>query len=194
MDWTAEAIDQLRAFWAEGQSTAEIGRRMGITKNAVVGKAHRLELPARPSPIRRDDTIAASRPAASRQSAAPAAHPLVMPRPSRSEPHRADPTVAQWPAAPAALQPAAQPDPQPGPAASTANTSVRNDAGMASLPLMVVRPFPRLAGRSCCWPMGDPGTAEFRFCSGDAIAGKPYCQDHAAVAYVKPRDRREDAA
>ena len=54
MDWTAEAIDQLRAFWAEGHSTAEIGRRMGISKNAVVGKAHRLNLPARPSPIRRE--------------------------------------------------------------------------------------------------------------------------------------------
>jgi hypothetical protein len=46
MDWSAEAIEQLRALWAEGHSTAEIGRRMGISKNAVVGKAHRLHLPA----------------------------------------------------------------------------------------------------------------------------------------------------
>ena len=53
MEWTAKAIDQLRALWAEGHSTAEIGRRMGITKNAIVGKAHRLDLPARPSPIRK---------------------------------------------------------------------------------------------------------------------------------------------
>ena len=44
--------DRLRVLWAEGHSTSEIGRRMGITKNAVVGKAHRLDLPARPSPIR----------------------------------------------------------------------------------------------------------------------------------------------
>ena len=54
MEWTEETIERLRAFWAEGLSTAEIGRRMGISKNAVVGKAHRLNLPARPSPIRRD--------------------------------------------------------------------------------------------------------------------------------------------
>ena len=54
MDWTTEAIERLKALWAEGHSTAEIGRRMGISKNAVVGKAHRLTLPARPSPIRRD--------------------------------------------------------------------------------------------------------------------------------------------
>ncbi|WP_239451492.1 GcrA family cell cycle regulator, partial [Elioraea rosea] len=53
MDWTEEAIATLRQLWAEGLSTAEIGRRMGISKNAVVGKAHRLNLAARPSPIRR---------------------------------------------------------------------------------------------------------------------------------------------
>ena len=54
-DWTPERIQHLRTLWAEGHSTEEIGRRMGITKNAVVGKAHRLNLPARPSPIKRQD-------------------------------------------------------------------------------------------------------------------------------------------
>ena len=50
-DWTADAVARLRAFWQDEHSTAEIGRRMGISKNAVVGKAHRLGLPPRPSPI-----------------------------------------------------------------------------------------------------------------------------------------------
>lgn len=54
MEWSEDAITQLRALWIEGHSTAEIGRRMGVTKNAVVGKAHRLKLCARPSPIRRE--------------------------------------------------------------------------------------------------------------------------------------------
>jgi GcrA cell cycle regulator len=51
-DWADSTIAQLRKFWAEGLSTSEIGRRLKISKNAVVGKAHRLALPARPSPIR----------------------------------------------------------------------------------------------------------------------------------------------
>lgn len=51
MDWTDEAVAMLRALWAEGHSGAEIGRRMGCGKNAIVGKAHRLNLPTRPSPI-----------------------------------------------------------------------------------------------------------------------------------------------
>lgn len=154
MDWTAEAIDQLRAFWAEGHSTAEIGRRMGITKNAVVGKAHRLNLDARPSPIRRE-AEAAERPAASQPRRVP----------SSSGTAREAPGVA------------------PG------IRRLDQATGHA-----VVRAFPRVSVRNCCWPLGEPGTPDFRFCVSEALTGKPYCSDHASVAYVKSRDRREDAA
>ncbi|WP_242481884.1 GcrA family cell cycle regulator, partial [Paracraurococcus ruber] len=64
----------------------------------------------------------------------------------------------------------------------------------APSPVAVVRPFPRVSTRSCCWPIGEPGTPEFRFCSAEAMPAKPYCTEHAAVAYVRVRDRREDAA
>jgi len=161
MDWTTEAIDRLRAFWAEGHSTAEIGRRMGISKNAVVGKAHRLELPARPSPIRRDP--AAPRPvAAGRRPTLPplrAAMPITLrreePRPSAPEPRV---------------------------------------AVLAPKPVAIVRAFPRASTKSCCWPIGEPGTKGFRFCADPAMGGKPYCATHAALAYVRVKDRREDAA
>jgi GcrA cell cycle regulator len=46
----------------------------------------------------------------------------------------------------------------------------------------------------CCWPIGEPGTPDFHFCDGEALSGKPYCAAHAQVAYVKVRDRREEAA
>ncbi len=51
-DWNEQTIGRLRALWAEGHSTAEIGRRLGVSKNAIVGKVHRLQLDGRPSPIR----------------------------------------------------------------------------------------------------------------------------------------------
>src|SRR5260370_17736674 len=50
--WTQHLIDELGRLWKEGHSTAEIGRRLGLTKNAVVGKAHRLSLEPRPSPLK----------------------------------------------------------------------------------------------------------------------------------------------
>jgi GcrA cell cycle regulator len=163
MDWTAEAIERLRALWAEGHSTAEIGRRMGVSKNAVVGKAHRLNLSARPSRIRRE--------AVAERATAPAPR---LPRPIGVAPRSTlAPSASAAPSTPA---PAAPPPP-------------------VSPPSSVVRAFPRLgATRSCCWPIGEPGTADFRFCTAEALSGKPYCSQHAAVAYVKARDRREDAA
>jgi GcrA cell cycle regulator len=158
MDWTEETIARLRALWDEGHSTAEIGRRMGITKNAVVGKAHRLNLPARPSPIRRE-------------AHAPRATPRRQPTPR--------------PAQPAFRRPLPAPAPRP---VVVAPTPISASGGA------VIRPFPRLTNRDCCWPMGDPGTPNFRFCTAEPLGGKPYCAEHAAVAYVKARDRREDAA
>lgn len=54
MTWTPERIDELTQLWNSGHSASAIGKRLGVSKNAVVGKAHRLNLPARPSPIRRE--------------------------------------------------------------------------------------------------------------------------------------------
>jgi GcrA cell cycle regulator len=166
MDWGIDAIERLRALWAEGHSTAEIGRRMGVTKNAIVGKAHRLQLPPRPSPIRRD-----------------AAVPVAVPvgRRATLPPFRETPTQA--PARTVAV--AARVAIQPRPAAV---------APPAPRPVPAARPIARSGGRSCCWPIGEPGTPGFRFCTAEAMSPKPYCAEHAAIAYVRVRDRREDAA
>lgn len=158
MDWNEEAIARLKALWAEGHSTAEIGRRMGVSKNAVVGKAHRLNLPARPSPIRREGP-SRPRPPVVRRVTGPTLPPLAAAA-------TALPTI---PAAPklAVVRPARE-----------ASPATR----------FVARPIP------CCWPLGEPGTKGFRFCGCESMPGKPYCTEHAALAYVKIKDRREDAA
>lgn len=166
MDWNEETIARLRQFWQDGHSTAEIGRRMGITKNAVVGKAHRLMLAPRPSPIRRDlpEGYVSRRSAARRATGATLPAPNLPPMTGVAAPPVANRDVAVRP----------------------------------SRPLVQLRavPLPRAGARvtTCCWPIGDPGTANFRFCDDGAMTGKPYCTQHAALAYVKVRDRREDAA
>lgn len=53
MSWTPEKIKQLKKLWQKGKSTVEIGKELGMSKNAVVGKVHRLALDARPSPIKK---------------------------------------------------------------------------------------------------------------------------------------------
>ncbi len=169
MEWSDEIIERLRALWAEGLSTAEIGRRMGISKNAVVGKAHRLNLPARPSPIRRGAEAGRSRPLV-RRVTGPTLPPLAT---ATLPPVAAAPTIAPTPEA---RPVAAKPTPMP-PLRPVTRTAVRG-----------VRFNP------CCWPLGEPGTAGFRFCDEASLTGKPYCAEHAQIAYVKVRDKRDEAA
>lgn len=52
MAWTDEMVDKLRQMWTEGKTATEIAKELGVTKNSIVGKVHRLCLTARPSPIK----------------------------------------------------------------------------------------------------------------------------------------------
>ncbi len=226
MEWTDETIARLRDLWSQGLSTAEIGRQLSITKNAVVGKAHRLGLPPRPSPIRNrkvTDGEAGTTEATPRRkspsrakAAEPAASDLFADK--DATPKSAVDTAAEKSAAPArkapsvapeAIQPVAQPAvaARPVPAAVKEPVAARREPAVAPKPEPRVAPSPRPAipprfstagidrptrrGPSCCWPIGDPGTPGFHFCGATPLSGKPYCAEHAAIAYVKIRDRRD---
>jgi len=172
IDWTPERTNALIALWDEGHSTAEIGRRLGVTKNAVVGKVHRLRLPKRGSPIH-------GGPGYSGRSTAPVSLPRApaAPRPMASAPIRPAPAAAQAPAA-------APPKPQP----------IIPTAVYEPMPTNVIK-LSALTSDMCSWPIGDPGTAGFRFCGRSAVTGKPYCAEHCSIAYVKvSKDRKETAA
>lgn len=159
-DWTTDAVGMLRTLWAEGHTTAEIGRRMGLTKNAVIGKAHRLQLPKRPSPIRRGGTPRPRAPARVRR-------PTLPPLASVT-----NPTI-----------------PMPA-SASTRRPSVPSVERRTPVPTPI-RPYAGASGKPCCWPLGEPGQPGFRFCEAGSAPGRPYCPEHADVAYVRPAAARE---
>lgn len=163
--WRDDAILRLRILWEEGRSTAEIGRQLGVSKNAVIGKAHRLKLAQRPSPIR----VATSESA----------------RPSRCRRTETPPDGARSRCGPRKSRRVSLP-----PLASTSN------AFTPALPVPVSARLPGLSSRktACCWPMGEPGTHDFRFCDFPAVAGKPYCGQHCCLAYPKYRERDDPAA
>jgi len=181
MEWNDAVIEQLRILWVEGHSTAEIGRRLAVSKNAVVGKAHRLSLEARPSPIHREGAEGtAVRPRLPRHVIGSTLPPL---------PASGETTVVT--AVAEALVPAPVREKPPVLAIATAPASPA--AASPKLAPMRMAP-PRVRTVACCWPIGDPGTKSFRFCDAAAIPGKPYCTEHAQLAYVKVRDRRDEAA
>jgi len=156
-EWNDTLIARLRALWDEGLSTAEIGRRLGFSKNAVIGKAHRLDLSPRRSPIR----AAGSGKPRER-------HRPRVPKLADIAPLRAVPTKPTTPPQPA--------PPQPMPSTTIVSEPVR------------------LGTTLCCWPIGAPGTPDFRFCNERVVAGKPYCEAHCARAYVKRVEGTNEAA
>src|SRR5713101_8080355 len=77
MDWTNERVEELRRLWGQGQTASRIADLMGgVTRNAVIGKAHRLGLRGRPSPIRRDENGVVTRPAHLPRVSVPAPGPV----------------------------------------------------------------------------------------------------------------------
>lgn len=181
MEWSEDAMQRLRILWDEGLSTAEIGRRLGMSKNAVVGKAHRLDLPARPSPIRRGGS-GTPRPR----------------RPSVRRPPVAGPTLpplaclGDGDAGSLRRRQAGSRNAVPAPSPVSAAAPVARVLTPARLQPVAARPYGRVI--TCCWPIGEPGTASFRFCDEQSVPGKPYCEAHAELAYVRIRDKHEDAA
>ena len=184
MSWTDERVELLKKMWGEGQSASQIAKELGgVTRNAVIGKVHRLGLSNR-----------ATGGAKSEAKAKPAAKAEAKPKPSpKTEPARpaSAPEADAKPSAPARRQiiPAGQPlPPQPSaneisPEALAKVNEIEKKAKKLSLM--------ELTERTCKWPVGDPATDDFWFCGLPVQAGKPYCDAHVGVAF-QPMSARRD--
>ena len=170
VDWTPERTKILIALWEEGLPTSEIGRRLDVTKNSVVGKVHRLGLKKRASPIRAQGSKAAKAPAKAKETAPAKA--------KTAAPASASASAKTAPVAKAA------PAPKPISAPIKAVAPVRDKSEVIRLDT--------LNNSMCSWPEGEPGTPEFHFCGEPSLSDKPYCAPHCARAYVKPSKERKD--
>lgn len=197
MSWTDERVETLKRMWAEGQSASAIAKELGgVTRNAVIGKVHRLGLSNR-----NDEAEAAAAPApapdkpekkAAKKPAKPAAEPAPEPAKTNAEPapeQEPAPQPAFTPVLRRPIVPAGQPLP-PQPSANEispeALATVREVEKKArKLSLM------ELTERTCKWPIGDPATEKFWFCGLPSQAGKPYCEAHVGVAFQPMSSRRD---
>ncbi len=194
MSWTDERVEHLKKMWTEGKSASQIAKELGgVTRNAVIGKVHRLGLSNRNG----GGPEAAGAPATEEPAAAPAAAAAEAPEPAlaagRAEPAPApEPAnVSEAPVAPPRRQivPAGQPLP-PQPSANEispeALASVR-EVEKRALRLSLME----LTERTCKWPVGDPATDDFWFCGLPVQQGKPYCEAHVGVAFQPMSSRRD---
>lgn len=160
MSWTDERINTLKKMWKEGKSAAEIAKTLGkgVTRNAVIGKAHRMGLSGRPSPIKKPVPVKKEVKVKEKAPVAVAA-PKASPKKSGAAP--AAKTVQPPSHEAEELKKLERELPQIG-------------GGVALIDL---------TERMCKWPIGDPREADFSFCGRGIRVGTPYCAEHAAMAY-----------
>ncbi|MEL7344975.1 MAG: GcrA family cell cycle regulator [Pseudomonadota bacterium] len=179
MSWTDERVELLKKMWGEGQSASQIAKELGgITRNAVIGKVHRLGL------SNRSGSTAEAKPAAKAAKAKPAtaeakAAPVEAEKPiAPVTPIRSKPVLV--PGQPLPPQPSAN---EISPEALATVRAVEKKAKKMNLM--------ELTERTCKWPIGDPATEEFWFCGLAVQAGKPYCEAHVGVAFQPMSSRRD---
>ncbi|MBJ6371348.1 GcrA family cell cycle regulator [Sedimentitalea arenosa] len=191
MSWTDERVETLKRMWGEGQSASQIAKELGgVTRNAVIGKVHRLGLSNRTAGTATPKPEAKSKPATPAPAPKPEAKPRPQPKTEAARP-QADPNAEAKPSTPARRQiiPAGQPlPPQPSaneisPEALAKVNEVEKKAKKIGLM--------DLTERTCKWPVGDPATEDFWFCGLPVQAGKPYCEAHVGVAFQPMSSRRD---
>ncbi|RYB01805.1 GcrA family cell cycle regulator [Lichenibacterium ramalinae] len=205
MSWTEARVERLSVMWLAGQSASQIAAELGegVSRNAVIGKVHRLGLSGRTLPVAADGASPRIRDAApaepSREAAAApepaaaAAEPAAPPSPATPAATLAA-TLAASPPSAAVVAPhgidgvAAVIDAAPEPI--TFDLPALRAAKESALPVSDRVTILELSGSMCRWPIGDPTNAEFRFCGCRAAGTLPYCQDHARVAFQPVADRR----
>ena len=192
MSWTDERVDKLKELWGEGMSASQIAKVLGgVTRNAVIGKVHRLGLSNRGPAAPGDDAKpaeAAPKPKAAAKSAPPPAAEKPEPAPEPVEAAPAPPPVVRR--TPPAIRDATQPR---APGAPTPEEEAAR-ATLAEIEKIAKRiALLDLTERTCKWPIGDPTEDDFAFCGLNAVPGKPYCEYHVAVAFQPMSSRRDRA-
>ena len=167
MSWTDERVEQLKQHWMEGKSASQIANLLGhgLTRNAVIGKVHRLGLAGRA----KSPSSASSH---SRQTASHAPRRQAAPQPAVAQRMVRGATAL-------AIAPQALAEPEP-----------ETFEGVV-LPMSLRVTIIELREAMCKWPLGDPASPEFRYC-GSPVATGPYCAHHSRLAYQPAHERRRD--
>lgn len=185
MSWTDERVELLKKMWGNGQSASQIAKELGgVTRNAVIGKVHRLGLSNRATTASAKATSAAKIEA----KLASETKPMVASKPEAVSKPAAQETTAPIPMRKAII-PAGQPLP-PQPSANEISPEALakvNEVEKKAKKLSLLE----LTERTCKWPVGDPATNDFWFCGLATQAGKPYCEAHVGVAF-QPMSARRD--
>jgi GcrA cell cycle regulator len=168
MNWTDERVEMLKRLWGEGLSASQIARQLGgVTRNAVIGKVHRLKLSARAKSV-----------SSAKRSKKPAEDLAARNRGSQQAAMRSRPAVIGNTALKLDLM-----------AESAVVTHLFLNEELKAPPSRKLT-LVQLGERTCKWPEGDPMLPDFHFCGNDSRDGSPYCAFHSKLAFQPASERR----
>jgi GcrA cell cycle regulator len=163
MSWNDERVEALKKLWADGLSASQIaGRLGGVTRNAVIGKVHRLGLAGRATTSRMKSHRPRVRTQAATRRLMKTRQPVNIGNPAFRSLYLAD------------------------------NEPYVPPAEEVVIPLNERRYIQTLTETCCRWPIGDPQQPDFHFCGKSKVPGLPYCEVHARRAFQPPQARRRD--
>ena len=193
MAWSDERVAVLKKMWLEGNSASEIAKELGnITRNAVIGKVHRLGLSNRDTNVSKAGVTAEKSIKGLKRGRPPKINkePTKRGRPQKiTQPKDLNDTTLE----------------RGKPISKSGTTERSNDSRLEVVSdlseetlkdLLKVEMKSKkislmdLTERTCKWPIGDPATDEFWFCGHEAEPGKPYCQTHISIAFQPITQRR----
>ena len=170
-NWTDERVDRLKKLWSEGLSASQIAAQLGgVSRNAVIGKVHRLNLPGR----------AKAGGATSARSQKRVTIPAQASRPAAFAPRTVTRTITR-PVGATMLKEDVEVEVQ---------EVIRVASDNVVVPIFKRLPLIRLTERTCKWPLGDPLKEDFCFCGNDTPDNTPYCTYHQKLAYQPSAERR----
>jgi GcrA cell cycle regulator len=203
--WDSNMLKKLKALVGKGLSTSEMGKKLGMSKNAVVGKLNRLgwnakatetapKKTAKAEPAKKTAAKKATQKVVAKKAVKKAAPVKPVKKVAEKKPAKSAKVVAKkTPAVKNAKTVAksektvkkekAVKEVNPVVKTTTASKKTKKDLALHELLIQHALQMANLKSNQCRWPIGDPDSDNFHFCGETVFAGKPYCYEHCRQAY-----------
>lgn len=186
--WDSNMLKKLKTLIGKGLSASEIGKRLEVSKNAVIGKLNRLGWNAKATEVVSKKSAAKTKKETKTSVKATAKKTVAKPvakKTTKKEAVKAKKTPAVKVVkekTPKSKKIAAEPK-IAKPVIKTASKKTKKDLALHELLIQHALQMANLKPNQCRWPIGDPDSENFHFCGETVFAGKPYCYEHCRQAY-----------